>query len=330
MQYRELGKTGIRVSVIGFGAWAIGGATGASGAPLGWGKTSDDESLAAIRRARDLGVNFFDTADSYGFGRSESLLGIVLSRKRQDVVIATKVGNMRSATGELRKDFTKQHIFHAVDGSLKRLRTDYIDIYQMHNPTVPDLAREEIQEAMEMLQDAGKVRFWGVSVSTPEEGIEIINHGWGHTLQVLYNILNQAPAKELFPLARQRGYGIITRVPLASGLLTGKFRSDTTFPSDDVRQNFLTPRRLDEAVARIDTVKSIVGASSSSRVLTDAALKFAIADDAIATTIPGARNVHQVEINAAAGEGELPAEVLEKLRTRLGDYNFYQRHSIRI
>jgi aryl-alcohol dehydrogenase-like predicted oxidoreductase len=328
MQYRELGKTGIRVSVIGFGAWAIGGAVGASGAPLGWGKTSDDESLAAIRRARDLGVNFFDTSDSYGFGRSESLLGIVLSRKRQDAVIATKVGNIRSSVGELRKDFSKQHIFHAVDGSLKRLRTDYIDVYQMHNPTVQDLAREEIQEAMEMLQDAGKVRFWGVSVSTPEEGIEIVKRGWGHTLQVLYNILNQAPAKELFPLARQRGYGIIARVPLASGLLTGKFRPETIFASDDVRQNFLTPRRLVEATERIDEVKSIVGGSS--RVLTDAALKFSIADEAIATTIPGARNVHQVEINAAAGEGELPAEVVEKLRSRLGDYNFYQRHAIRI
>ncbi|HKO00984.1 MAG TPA: aldo/keto reductase, partial [Thermoanaerobaculia bacterium] len=233
MQYRELGKTGIRVSVIGFGAWAIGGATGASGAPLGWGKTSDDESLAAIRRARDLGVNFFDTADSYGFGRSESLLGIVLSRKRQDVVIATKVGNVRTATGELRKDFTKQHIFHAVDGSLKRLRTDYIDIYQMHNPLVQDLAREEIQEAMEMLQDAGKIRSWGISVSTPEEGMEIVERGWAHTIQVLYNILNQVPARELFPAAQAKGYGIIARVPLASGLLTGKFRPDSQFAADD-------------------------------------------------------------------------------------------------
>jgi aryl-alcohol dehydrogenase-like predicted oxidoreductase len=145
---------------------------------------------------------------------------------------------------------------------------------------------------------------------------------------VLYNILNQAPAKELFPLARQRGYGIIARVPLASGLLTGKFRPETIFASDDVRQNFLTPRRLVEATERIDEVKSIVGGSS--RVLTDAALKFSIADEAIATTIPGARNVHQVEINAAAGEGELPAEVVDKLRSRLGDYNFYQRHAIRI
>src|SRR5207253_6713434 len=135
MQDRTLGNTGIRVSEIGFGGWAVGGSAEASGTPLGWGKTNDDESLAAIRRARDLGVTFFDTADSYGFGRSESLLGIVLSRRRNEVVIATKVGIVRTAAGEMRKDFSKQHIFHAVDGSLKRLRTDYIDLYQTHNPT---------------------------------------------------------------------------------------------------------------------------------------------------------------------------------------------------
>src|SRR5437016_1459844 len=180
MQYRELGKTGIKVSAVGFGAWAIGGPSEASGAPLGWGRTTDEESLAAIRRARDLGVNFFDTADSYGFGRSESLLGIVLARLRQDVVLATKVGVVRTSSGELRKDFSRQHIFLAVDGSLKRLRTDYIDLYQVHNPTLDDLRREEIQEAMEMLQDAGKIRFWGVSISTPEEGLEIVQRERGH------------------------------------------------------------------------------------------------------------------------------------------------------
>src|SRR5437667_4800909 len=145
MQYRELGKTGIKVSAIGFGAWAIGGPSEASGTPLGWGRTSDDESLAAIRRARDLGVNFFDTADSYGFGRSESLLGIVLSRKRSDVVIATKVGNVRDAGAALKKDFSKQHIFQAIDGSLRRPRTDYVDLYQAHNPTTEHVRRQEIQ-----------------------------------------------------------------------------------------------------------------------------------------------------------------------------------------
>jgi aryl-alcohol dehydrogenase-like predicted oxidoreductase len=328
MQYRELGRTGIKVSVIGFGAWAIGGATEASGAPLGWGRTSDDESLAAIRRARDLGVNFFDTADSYGFGRSESLLGIVLSRTRQEVVLATKVGVVRGAAGELRKDFSRAHIFHAVDGSLKRLRTDYIDLYQVHNPTIEELRREEIQEAMEMLQDAGKIRFWGVSVSTAEEGLEIVQRGWAHALQVLYNVLNQAPARELFPAAKEKGYGVIARVPLASGLLTGKFRADATFPADDIRQNFLTARRLEEAVARVDEVKSIIGGTA--RTLAEGALRFVIADDAVSTTIPGARNARQVEMNVAAAEAWLPQEVIDKLRARLGDYNFYQRHGVRL
>ncbi|MGA8808667.1 MAG: aldo/keto reductase, partial [Thermoanaerobaculia bacterium] len=252
MQYRELGKTGIKVSAVGFGAWAIGGPSEASGAPLGWGRTTDEDSLAAIRRARDLGVTFFDTADSYGFGRSESLLGIVLSRKRQDVIIGTKVGVVRTSSGELKKDFSKQHIYVAVDGSLKRLRTDYIDVYQIHNPTIDDLRREEIQDAMERLQDAGKIRFWGVSVFNPEDGLEVVRQSWGHVLQVLYNILNQAPADELFPAAKEKGYGIIARVPLASGLLTGKFRNDTVFPADDIRQNFLTPRRLQEALPRVD------------------------------------------------------------------------------
>ena len=328
MQYRELGRTGIRVSVIGFGAWAIGGAADASGAPLGWGHTTDDESLAAIRRARDLGVNFFDTADSYGFGRSESLLGIVLSRTRQEVVLATKVGVVRGAGGELRKDFSRQHIFHAVDGSLKRLRTDYIDLYQVHNPTIDELRREEIQEAMEMLQDAGKIRFWGISVSTPEEGLEIVQRGWAHALQVLYNVLNQAPARELFPAAKEKGYGIIARVPLASGLLTGKFRADAVFPADDIRQNFLTARRLEEAVARVDEVKSIIGGTA--RTLAAGALRFVIADDAVSTTIPGARNARQVEMNVAAADSWLPEEVVQKLRARLGDYNFYHRHGVRL
>lgn len=328
MQYRELGKTGIRVSAIGFGAWAIGGPAEASGAPLGWGKASDDDSLAAIRRARDLGVTFYDTADSYGFGRSESLLGIVLSRHRQEMVIATKVGVVRTASGALKKDFSRQHIFNAVDGSLKRLRSDYIDLYQVHNPTMEELKREEIQEAMDRLQDAGKIRFWGVSISTPEEGVEIVQRGWAHALQVLYNVLNQAPATTLLPLAKEKGYGVIARVPLASGLLTGKFRIESLFASDDIRQNFLTPRRLQEAISRVDEVKSIIGGAAKS--LAEGALRFVLSDESVSTTIPGARNPRQVEMNVAAVDGTLPMEIIERLRTRLGDYNFYQRHGIRL
>jgi aryl-alcohol dehydrogenase-like predicted oxidoreductase len=328
MNYRTLGATGIKVSEIGFGGWAIGGATEAEGVPVGWGNTTDDESLAALRRARELGVTFFDTADLYGYGRSESLMGIVLSRHRDQVVIATKVGNVRTTGGRIIKDFSKRHIFYAIDGSLKRLRTDYVDLYQLHNPSIEDLQRGSIQEAMETLQSLGKIRFWGISISTPQEGITAIRNGWGYALQVLHNILNQAAAKELFPLAAAKNFGIIARVPLASGLLTGKYRMQSTFSGQDVRQNFLTPRRLSEALERIAEVKGIVGGGA--RSLGEAALRFVLAEPAVSTVIPGARNPHQVELNAAASEGELDPAVVERLRERLGDYNFYERHSIRV
>jgi len=328
MHYRSFGATDLKVSEIGFGGWAIGGVADAGGTPLGWGRANDDESLAAIRRARDLGVTFFDTADSYGYGRSESLLGIVLARKRQDAIIATKVGVVRSPDGRARKDFTREHISHAVDGSLRRLRTDYIDLYQLHNPTLDDLKRDDLHEAMGRLQEVGKIRYWGVSVTTPEEGIEIVNRGWGYSLQVLYNVLNQAPATSLFPLAKQKGYGIVARVPLASGLLSGKFRPDTTFAADDVRQNFLTPKRLEEVIPRVDEAKSIIGGTA--RSLAEGALRFVLANDAVSTTIPGMRNIRQVEMNVAADEVRIPQDVVDKLRNRLGNYNFYQRHGIRI
>lgn len=328
MHYRKLGNTGLTVSEIGFGGWAIGGPADAAGTPLGWGRSNDDESIAAIRRARELGVTFFDTADSYGFGRSESLLGIVLSRTRHDVVIATKVGVARDRDGKVTKDFSQSHLLHAVDGSLKRLRTDYIDLYQLHNPTLTELRRDELHETMDRLQEAGKIRFWGVSITTPEEGIEIIEKGWGYALQVLYNVLNQSPAKKLFPLAQEKGYGIIARVPLASGLLSGKFRADTHFAEDDVRQNFLTPKRLEEVMPRVDEAKSIIGGTA--RHLAEGALRFVLAHEAVSTTIPGMRNIRQVEMNVAADEVRVPQEVVDKLRTRLGDYNFYEKHGIPI
>lgn len=328
LRQRLLGRTGLSVSEIGFGSWAIGGPFEIGGIPLGWSNTSDEESMMAIRRARDLGVNFFDTSDIYGLGRSESLLGIVLSRSRENVIVSTKVGNLRSTSGEFRKDFSKKHIFFAIDGSLKRLRTDYVDLYQVHNPTIADLENEEIQEAMEMLQEKGKIRFWGISVTTPQDGIEVVRRGWGHALQVLYNILNQEPADELFPLAMEKGYGIIARVPLASGLLSGKYNASTVFPANDVRQGFLTEKRLREAMARVDDVKGIV--SGHCRTLGEAALRFVLAHEAVSTTVPGARTAHQVAQNVAAAREALPSDVVDRLRDRLGDYNFYARHAIRV
>ncbi len=328
LRQRLLGSTGLSVSEIGFGSWAIGGPFEIGGVPLGWSNTSDEDSMTAIRRARDLGVNFFDTSDIYGLGRSESLLGIVLSRSREKVVISTKVGNLRTSSGEFKKDFSKKHIFFAIDGSLKRMRTDYVDLYQVHNPKIEDLENGEVQEAMEMLQERGKIRFWGISVTTPQDGLEVVRRELGHTLQVLYNILNQEPEQELFTRAKEKGYGIIARVPLASGLLSGKYHASTVFPKDDVRQGFLTEKRLREAMAKVDEAKGIV--SGHCRTLSEAALRFVLAHDAVSTTVPGARNAHQVELNVAAAREALPREVVDRLRERLGDYNFYARHSIRV
>ncbi len=325
---RLLGKTGLSVSEVGFGSWAIGGPFKIGGVALGWGNTTDEESFSAVRRARDLGVNFFDTSDIYGLGRSESILGMVLSRTRETMVLSTKVGNVRTSQGEFRKDFSKKHIFHAIDGSLKRLRTDYVDLYQVHNPKIEDLRKGEIQEAMELLQERGKIRFWGITVTSPEDGLEVVRNGWGYTIQVLYNILNQKPGDELIPLAKEKGYGIIARVPLASGMLSGKYRSNSAFPVNDVRQNFLTEERIQEAMERVDEIKSIV--TSHCRWLGEAAIRFVLANDAIATTIPGARDAHQVEQNVAASGLKLPPDIVEKLRSRLGEYNFYLRHSIRV
>ena len=326
MRYRLLGRTGIEVSEIGFGGWTIGGAMDARGIPIGFANVNDADSLAAIRRARELGVTFFDTADVYGYGRSETLLGMALSRHRSSVVLATKVGAVRTAAGDFRNDFSKRHIFSAIDGSLRRLRTDCIDLYQAHNPSIDVLRREEIQEAMELLQERGKIRFWGISIARPEHGLEIIAQGWGYSLQVLFNVLNQAPARELFPLAVQKGFGIIARVPLASGLLTGKYRPDSTFPPDDVRQNFLTPRRLSEVLERVDEARGILGGTV--RTLAEGALRFVLSHEAVSSTIPGARNAHQVELNVTAAGHSLPAELVHRLTERLGDYDFYHRHAI--
>lgn len=298
----------------------------AGGVPLGWADVSDRDVLDALRCARAKGINFYDTADIYGHGRSESLMGLATRRHREDVVIATKVGIARTSADQIERNFSKRHILHAIDGSLHRLRTDYVDLYQLHNPSIAELEKGEAQEAMEMLQTAGKIRFWGIAVSSVEDGLEVVRRGWGYTIQVLFNILNQSPADELLSLAREHNFGIIARVPLASGLLSGKYRTTAKFPPTDVRQNFLTPRRLSEVLERVDEVKSIVGRSSET--LIEAALRFVLSWSEVSTTIPGARNRHQVEQNAAASGEPLPPEVVQKLRERLGDYNFYERHSI--
>lgn len=325
MKYRMLGKTNLRVSEVGFGAWAIGGAVDLFGVPVGWSGADDQESIAAIRRALELGINFFDTADVYGEGHSEELLGKCL--EGVDCVIATKVGNARTARGPI-KDFSEKHIREAVEGSLRRLRRAVIDVYQLHNPPPDVLEKNDVFRVLDRLKEEGKIRAHGVSITTVGEGIELIHRKKVQCLQVLFNILNQEPAKELIPLAGIHDVGILARVPLASGLLTGKFSKETRVPKDDVRSNFLTPKRLQEALEKVDRLKELI--KDTGYTLPQVALALLLRFSGVSSVIPGAKNPKQVEENTSATLVELSEELFQSIRKEFGDYNFFIRYNVRI
>lgn len=325
MKYRQLGRTGIRVSEIGFGSWAIGGPVDV-GFPVGWGKVDDQESISAIRRAVELGINFFDTADVYGNGHSEDLLREGLHGT--NAVIATKVGNSRDSQGHPVKDFSEQHIRKALDGSLKRLQRESIELYQLHNPP-PDIWKSDaVFDVLKELKQEGKIKSYGVSISTMEEGIHLIENGKAEVIQVLFNILNQEPARKLIPLAQSHGVGLITRVPLASGLLTGKFSPDHRFPRDDNRINYLSTKRFHEALDRVEELKQLT--SQTGYTLPQIALAFILKFEAVSSVIPGAKNAGQVEQNAAASNAFLSDELFKLIRKQFMDYNFYLRYQVRV
>jgi aryl-alcohol dehydrogenase-like predicted oxidoreductase len=326
MTYRMLGKTNLRVSEIGFGAWAIGGPVDLFGIPVGWGTVDDRDSIAAIKKALEVGITFFDTADVYGEGHSEELLGECLEGNRE-CVIATKVGNARTARGPV-KDFSEKHIRESLEGSLRRLRRDVIDVYQLHNPPPDVLDKDDVFDLLEDLKKEGKIKAIGVSITTIGEGIYLIERRKVQCLQVLFNILNQEPAKKLIPLAETYGVGIIARVPLASGLLTGKFGPEHRFAKDDNRANYLTPKRLQEALEKVEKLKQLIKDSGLS--LPQVALAFLLRFPAVNSAIPGAKTPAQVEQNASASLVELPAELFDAIRKEFGDYNFFIRYNVRI
>ena len=233
MQYRDFGKTGIKVSEIGFGCWAIGGNSHGNS----YGPTLDKTSTDAINKALELGLNFFDSADVYGWGHSEELLGKTLRGKRDRVIIATKVG-ADFYQGHGFQTFTPEYIRFALEKSLSRLQTDYIDVYQLHNPPIKLLSREDTYETMKELKKEGKIRAFGVSVFTPTEGVTALNVGKPDCLQITYNIFSWRAEEQLFPLAYEHGCAIIAREPLANGFLTGKYDSKPRFAAGDFRKSW--------------------------------------------------------------------------------------------
>ena len=295
MNYRTLGRTELKVSEIGFGAWAIGGNEHGNS----YGTTEDDVSIRAIQRAVEMGCTFFDTADVYGHGHSEEVLGAALEGHRDAVVIATKVGG-DFYEGATRMNFTPEYMQFACDRSLERLGTDVIDLYQLHNPTGEMIAEGSVFDVFGDLQAAGKIRFGGVSIFDPAEGVAAITTGKVDAIQVVFNLFSTEPVAELFPLALEQGVGIITREPLANGFLTGKYKPGATFEPGDIRRNW-PPQTIAARSTYADKLRAALERPGE-RTLVQAALCFALAHPAVSTAIPGAKTPEQVAENCGASE----------------------------
>ena len=304
MKYRMLGKTGLRVSVIGLGTMVHAGH---------FGPMKDEESLGAIETALELGVNFIDTSDAYGAGYSETLLGNALKGRREKVILATKGGNVMTGPNRGQRVFEPDYISRVMDESLQRLRTDYIDLYQLHNPTVEVIEKGAVWNVLERAKQAGKIRHYGVSINTMEEGIAAVKDGRAETIQVEYNLLVQEPAEKIFPLAEHANVGIIARVPLKRGILTGKLtRADEArFQGEDVRARSFKGEAFAKELAKADQLRFLVHGEVTSFV--QAALAFCVAHPAVSVTIPGARNSAQMGENAAGADVEIPRADLDRV-----------------
>ena len=325
MKYRPLGKTGIRISEIGFGAWAIGGPMDLFGTPVGWDAVDDNDSVSAVQRAMELGINFFDTSNVYGLGHSEEVIGRCL--RGRDCVIATKAGN--NVTPERAfKDFSTKHIRESIEGSLKRLQRETIDLYQLHNPPPEVWQQEEVFELLNSLKKEGKIRASGVSITSMEEGVHLIENTKVDCLQILLNILNQEPLRKVVPLAEKKGIGIIIRVPLASGLLTGKFQQGHQFSKEDNRKNYLSQKRLAEALEKLNQLRELI--RETGYTMNQIALAFILKASVSAVPIPGAKNPVQVEQNVSAANVVLDEELFQSIRSKFSDYNFFLRYKVRV
>ena len=299
MRYRKLGKTNLLVSEIGFGSWAIGGPVMAGDVAIGWGKVDDEISKKAILKSVELGVNFFDTADFYGLGHSEELLGDVFKGKWENIILATKVGNTLMPDGSPGGNYSKKYILKACEESLKRLKKDTIDVYQLHSARIQHLEQGECIEAMEQLQQEGKIRYWGISLNTFEPQQEakfFIEHQIGHTFQIALSIINQITLEEVLPSAVKNNYGIIARVPLHFGLLTRKFSREKVFPLNDHRSNRLNPELLNMSLDKLEKVFDLAGARGIEPI--DLAMSFVLNHQGISSIIPGIRTEQQAVANA--------------------------------
>jgi aryl-alcohol dehydrogenase-like predicted oxidoreductase len=312
MNYRELGRTGWKVSEISFGAWAIGGA---------WGSVDDAESMAALRAAVDCGVNFIDTADVYGMGRSERLIAELKRERKQQIVVATKAG--RRLSPHTADGYNEKNIGAFIEDSLRNLATDCLDLVQLHCPPTDVYYRPELFGAMDRFVESGKIRFYGVSVERVEEALKALEYPNVQTVQIIFNCFRQRPADLFFEQAKRKRVGILARVPLASGLLTGKLNHDTQFAADDHR-NFNRHGEafdLGETFSGVDFEAGLAAVDQIRGLLPDGvsmaqfALRWILMFDAVTCAIPGGKRPSQVADNCAASDlPAIPPETMHAVR----------------
>lgn len=321
MHLRTLGRTGLRISEIGFGAWGIGGTM--------WIGSNDVESMRALHRAIDLGINFIDTALVYGNGHSERLVGASIRDSRAAVHVATKIPpkNMEwpaSETADPDDAFPAQHVVASTETSLRNLGLDAIDLQQFHVWSDAWVGRGSWQTAVEKLKKQGKIRRFGVSLNDhqPENALKLIETGLVDSVQVIYNVFEQSPEDRLFPACQKHGVGVIARVPLDEGGLTGKITPSTKFPPSDFRNEYFTADRKRDVSERIERIAADLGVPRDR--MPEVALRYILSHPAVSTVIPGMRTVAHVESNIRCGDGEgLPPPQQQLLKKHRWVRNFY-------
>jgi aryl-alcohol dehydrogenase-like predicted oxidoreductase len=299
MRYRPLGRTGWQVSDISFGAWAIGSA---------WGHVSDQDSLAALNKAIDCGVNFIDTADVYGDGRSERLIAQLKKQRKEQIIVATKAGRRLSKQTEA--GYSRENLKMWIEDSLRNLATDSLDLLQLHCPPTALYEHSEVFEILDDLVQAGKIRYYGVSVEKVEEALRAIQHPHVQTVQIIFNCFRQRPAETFFAEAKQRQVGILARVPLASGLLTGKFNLNSSFPADDHRSFNRHGEAFDvgETFSGVDYKTGLEAVEELRQLMprgismSQFALRWILMFDAVTCAIPGGKRPEQVADNCQASD----------------------------
>ena len=312
MNYRPYGRTGWNISEISFGAWAVGGT---------WGEVDDEESMAALHAAIDCGVNFIDTADVYGDGRSERLVARLRQERSETVYVATKAG--RRLDPHVAEGYTIKNLKGFIDRSRKNLEMDTLDLVQLHCPPTDVYYEPSVFEALEELKAAGKIKHWGVSVARVEEGLKAIEYSGCQSVQIIFNVFRQRPAALFLGEALRRQVGVVARLPLSSGMLTGKMTAKSTFEEGDHRQGNREGEWFDKGetfsgipyevgLDAVEKLRGLIGDAS----MTEFALRWILAHPGVTAAIPGGKRASQVEQNcAASGEPALDSGVLAGVKS---------------